>query len=316
MRSEADAPADDPPGEQVQDERDVDEPGPGRDVGDVGDPAGVRRAAEKSRFNASSGRWSTPGIVVTGFLWSPATAPLMPRAFILRATAHRATGGYRAPVGCPLVQDLFRPVERLPHLAHPVHPVVLLEQRRDPRVQGRIGQRPPARRSRLGGVVGARGDRGIGLGEDGADRLDPELFLVLVDVGDQRCEGRSSSAAKKADALLRIAFARRSSRFSRSNSTIRATGSSVTTGARGDRPPATPLRNQFRNVAPRDPQLVTDLGTGTLVRQSRALLQCLLNHAHGALTQLIAVLPRCGHDSSLPEEVRTLHQTRGGSPCL
>ncbi|MFQ6171720.1 hypothetical protein ACK8HX_08945, partial [Oryzobacter sp. R7] len=25
------------------------------------------------------------------------------------------------------------------------------------------------------------------------------------------------------------------------------------------------------------------------------------------------VLPRCGHDSSLPEEVRTLHQTRGGS---
>jgi hypothetical protein len=42
-------------------------------------------------------------------------------------------------------------------------------------------------------------------------------ILVLVDVGDQRGEGRSSSAVKKADALLRIAFARRSSRTSRSN---------------------------------------------------------------------------------------------------
>ncbi len=50
-------------------------------------------AAEKSRFRASSGRWSTPGIVVTGFLWSPATAPLNPSAFIRRATAHRGTGG-------------------------------------------------------------------------------------------------------------------------------------------------------------------------------------------------------------------------------
>jgi hypothetical protein len=51
-------------------------------------------------------------------------------------------------------------------------------------------------------------------------------------------------------ALFRIALARRSSRFSRSSSTILATGSSVTTGARGARAPATPLRNQFRNVAP------------------------------------------------------------------
>ena len=62
------------------------------------------------------------------------------------------------------------------------------------------------------------------LGELVTDRLDTpsQTFLVLVtDVlvdipHDQRC-GRSSSAAKKADALLRIALARLSSAFSRFN---------------------------------------------------------------------------------------------------
>jgi hypothetical protein len=38
--------------------------------------------------------------------------------------------------------------------------------------------------ARVRGVVGARGDLGAGLGEDLADRLDPVLGAVLVDVGD------------------------------------------------------------------------------------------------------------------------------------
>ena len=44
-----------------------------------------------------------------------------------------------------------------------------------------------------------------------ADRLDPEHFPVLVDEVDQYLRGRSSSAAKKAEADLRISLARRSS---------------------------------------------------------------------------------------------------------
>jgi DNA-binding CsgD family transcriptional regulator len=43
---------------------------------------------------------------------------------------------------------------------------------------------------------------------------------VLLDVVDDQREGRSSSAAKKADADRKIAFARRSSRLSRSNCMI------------------------------------------------------------------------------------------------
>jgi hypothetical protein len=69
------------------------------------------------------------------------------------------------------------------------------------------------------------------LAQDPADQLDPELLPVIVDVVDQRGEGRSSSAAKKAEAVFRIAFARRSSRFSRSSSTSRARSSVVSPGA-------------------------------------------------------------------------------------
>ena len=54
-----------------------------------------------------------------------------------------------------------------------------------------------------------------------ADGLDSELVTVLVDERDDHFDGRSSSAAKKADADLRIAFARRSSRTSCSSSLIR-----------------------------------------------------------------------------------------------
>src|SRR5664280_743284 len=79
-----------------------------------------------------------------------------------------------------------------------------------------IADRP--RRGRPGPrrVVGARGDRDISAGQHRADRLDPERVLVLLDVVHGQREGRSSAAAKKTDADSRIAFARRSSRTSRS----------------------------------------------------------------------------------------------------
>ena len=87
--------------------------------------------------------------------------------------------------------------------------------------QLRIADHPVTRRAGLGRVVGARGDRAAVLRQHPADRLDPELSTIdhvvtmLVDEPHERGDGRSSSAAKKADAVFKIAFARRSSRFSR-----------------------------------------------------------------------------------------------------
>lgn len=107
---------------------------------------------------------------------------------------------------------LASPVGGLPQLAATVQPAV-----GDPQVEqlvGRIGViefgigRPE---TTLGvGPVGARGDRDFVLGQHGTDRLDPETIRVLADVGDHCPSLRSSSAAaKNADAVFRISFARR-----------------------------------------------------------------------------------------------------------
>src|SRR5690606_7999034 len=73
-------------------------------------------------------------------------------------------------------------------------------------------------------VVRRRGDR-----QDIADRLDPVGTAVLVDEHDHHLGRRSSSAAAKyADALRRISFARFSSRTSRSRSFSRARSLVVT----------------------------------------------------------------------------------------
>ncbi|GGC18428.1 hypothetical protein GCM10010972_34600 [Cellulomonas carbonis] len=87
-----------------------------------------------------------------------------------------------------------------------------------PDQRGRRGvtDRPRRRRAGLGGIEGAPGDL-----QDLAERLDPKTVLVLVDVTDDHFRQRSSpAAAKDADAVRRISFARRSSRFSRSGSAI------------------------------------------------------------------------------------------------
>src|SRR5699024_654584 len=66
--------------------------------------------------------------------------------------------------------------------------------------------------------VAARGDEPTDCRTQyAADGLDPELIPVLVDVLDHFVVGRSSSAAKKADAVLRISLARFNSLFSRRN---------------------------------------------------------------------------------------------------
>ncbi len=65
-------------------------------------------------------------------------------------------------------------------------------------------------------VVGGWGDRQLC-----TDRLDPELGPVFVDVAHERFCGRSSSAAKKAEADRKIAFDRSNSFTFASSSAIR-----------------------------------------------------------------------------------------------
>src|SRR6266545_2752911 len=97
-------------------------------------------------------------------------------------------------------------------------------------------------------VVGGRGDR-----QQLADRLDPEPVLVGVDVGDHLLGRRSSSAAKKAEALLRISLARRSSRFSRSRAFRRSRSSVVRPGRRPSSVSA--RRTHLRSVSEETPNL-------------------------------------------------------------
>src|SRR5690606_33234032 len=112
-----------------------------------------------------------------------------------------------------------------PHLARPINPVVRLVLGLDHLAQLRISQRPRRWRTGLGRVVGARGDLQLL-----ADRLDPELEAVGVDELHYLVDGRSSSAAKKADALRRVAFARGGSRTSRSSSASRSASAVVVPG--------------------------------------------------------------------------------------
>jgi hypothetical protein len=107
-------------------------------------------------------------------------------------------------------------------LPDPVNTVVVLVDLLDPGCGLLIPQGPGSRWAALAGVVRTRGDRDLGLGEDGTNRFDPELILVLIDVLDDQREGRSNSAAKKTAALFKIPLARRSSRFSRSSAAIRS----------------------------------------------------------------------------------------------
>jgi len=68
----------------------------------------------------------------------------------------------------------------------------------------------------------------VGELQDLADRLDPVLAAVLVDVGDHLSMRPSGSVAKKSRAPdFKISFARRSSRFARSSSFNRARSSVV-----------------------------------------------------------------------------------------
>src|SRR5271163_1795875 len=121
------------------------------------------------------------------------------------------------------------------NLANAIDAEVLLEYAPDLDLQIRIAADPARQPGGIGpprdmDMIGRRGDR-----QDLADRLDPVNLTMIVDEGDHGLNGRSSSAwAKYADALRRISFAWRSSRFSRSSAFRR---SAISAGT----PPRTPL---------------------------------------------------------------------------
>ena len=180
------SPPHDAAGEQVHHEGHVHEPGPRRDVGDVSDPPPVRRCRGEVTLEAVVGfavtRWCGSSRAGRASVGHPRQAQ----------RAHPALNG--APSD-PIVG--VGPVDRLPHLPRAVHAHVLLVQRDQTFVDDGVTHRPGRARSGLAGVVRTRGDLNPGLGQDGADRLDPVLVAVLVDERIDVLQRRSSSACAK-----------------------------------------------------------------------------------------------------------------------
>lgn len=146
--------------------------------------------------------------------------------------------GSHQPLDCAPGDTVTLPLEFGMDLPGAVDAEVVVVDLTNHTDQLRVPQRPHRGRTSLGGVVGARGDLDTRTAQGVADRLDPEpdrtigtlddTILVVVDVGHDHFSLRSSSAAaKNADAVRRISFARLSSRFSRSSSAIRCASSVV-----------------------------------------------------------------------------------------
>src|SRR3954469_9813239 len=209
VRRPAHPPADDATGISIDHEGHVDEAGPGRDVGEGGDPEHVRArglklpidAIERARRGLIADR-GPHRLAPHGPL--QAHGPHQPR--------HRAAR-HPDPLSAELSPDLADAVDAEVRL---IHAPDLDHQCCIP--PGSRGQ--PLRISPPGGmgVIRRRGDR-----QHPADRLDPVDGAMLVNEGDHGLDRRSSSAiAKYALALRRISLAWRNSRFSRSSARMRS----------------------------------------------------------------------------------------------
>src|SRR5262245_46061709 len=204
-----DAPADDAARKHIDDESHVDEPRPGRDVGEIGDPELIRpnggelaldQICRIFRLVAADG----------GSALAPTHGPSRP---------DRSHQSFDATAG----DGDALPAELSPDLACAVDLEVLIPDALDLLRDLDIAPRPRRlplrlRLSRLALVVGRWGDRQLC-----ADRLDSILGPMLIDEGNRHFGRRSSSAwAKKAAALRRISFARFNSLTSRSSSLRRS----------------------------------------------------------------------------------------------
>jgi hypothetical protein len=233
-------PAHDHPTEHVEDERDVGPPRVRADVGQVRHPQLVR-----------AGRCELPLHQVLRPLGLSTIAD-GGAAGLLARDSTQALGAHEPLDGAPRHRDAFA-VQLGVNLPGAVDTKVGLVGGLDVLDQLGVADRACRGWPGLGGVVAARGDLHAGFLQRGTDRLDPDLapidhvVAMGVDVGDYLVVGRSSSAAKKAEAVLKMWLVRRSSRFSRSSSASRSASLVVVPGRRP--PSISACRTQPRKVS-------------------------------------------------------------------
>jgi hypothetical protein len=210
-------PADDLPRARIGNKRGVAEPLPGPHEGDVGDPQPVRCRCTELAVDQIRGP-SRGGVGDGG----------EHRLAALHATQ---AGLAHQPPGLFPAEYPAAPRHRRVHLLDPVDRVVLSVHGGQLGHQLFIADLPVRRRAGPRGPIASRGkEAGDSCPQHTADELDSELIAMSIDVGDHFVAGRSSSAAKNADADFRISLALRNSAFSRLSLRISACSELVTPG--------------------------------------------------------------------------------------
>src|SRR5215203_4529281 len=207
-----DSPADDESTEDVDHEGHVHEATPRTDVGQIGDPQVIRCGGGEVALD-QVGR---------------SLAHLSRERGSLALTAHDAAQFQVVhEPGHPVTANLVTfAVELTPDLLYAVHAEVVAVDARDLGLQMFVAELSRCGRTREHRVVGGWRDL-----QCLTDRLDsPALAVSADELHDFLGRRGSSSAAKKAEAALRISLARRSSRTSRSSSTIRCCSADVMPG--------------------------------------------------------------------------------------
>jgi hypothetical protein len=196
-------PAHDHSRKHIDDERGIHPSRKRPDIGDVRYPelVGSEAAVDQVRRRRRGGSDGGPGLPA-----SPSSLQaLLAHQPLDRAASHADS----------------RTVELRMHFPRSVNTVILAEHTLDLSEQFGVPHGTFRRRALLGRPEGSRGDPHIRIVQDCADRLDPELLPL----------DNPLAAAKNAEAVFGISFARRNSRTSRSSSAIRAASSLVRPGA-------------------------------------------------------------------------------------
>ena len=159
MRRSAGPPADDPSRVGVDDEGDIDEAGPGRDIGKIGQPKTVRRGSVELSVHMIQ---RTGGRLVADRRAQRLAPDRSPKAHIPHQPGDGAAcGGEAFPPQLP------------PDLAHAIDTKILPEHALDLNLQICVAAEPVGQTGGISapgdmGMIGRRGDR-----QNPADRLDP-----------------------------------------------------------------------------------------------------------------------------------------------
>ena len=177
MRRSAGPPADDPSRVGVDDEGDIDEAGPGRDIGKIGQPKTVRRGSVELPVHMIQ---RTGGRLVADRRAQRLAPDRSPKAHIPHQPGDGAAcGGEAFPPQLP------------PDLAHAIDTKVLPEHALDLNLQICVAAEPVGQTGGISapgdmGMIGRRGDR-----QNPADRLDPVGLTMIVDEGDHGLNRRA-----------------------------------------------------------------------------------------------------------------------------